>query len=547
MVRNAPASRARPAPWIRGAALSGAALSVALAAAALAAAATVRSAPYAQAGGDAPAEDPYERILETHRRKLRTSDPDAAVAAVKLLDPANPRSMPEFLGILPKFHWRVRGAVIEAMASIPAGPLRAEMRLHLVTHEDAWVREGMAYAMTLGPVAGDAEALVGALDDPEWRVRRTAARGLGEIVSRAGVERLVRCVREEKDLRVLIWARASLRGIAREDFGRDGALWQAWWDVHKDRPEWKKQGDEVLRADFAGIPLERITVERTAASEEDRKLRESRPELVVLAPFGWTHGWFRPYLDEASEFVKVVYVTLPTVQEVTGASGYGQNIPEYPVDRLAKALEDMRKRDGREKLLILAAGPVTWIAERYAVLHPDRVAGLVLVDGWLDSQAYVEALTRLARDGTPGEKRAAATLMGPGARDREEEHDLRSAFLTGSLTDIRDSEAFRIWRDCRRAQGFATVPSMQFNRHVRIETPTLFMFPDPEVQPFSGGTAADFRRIRDSFKEPPPVTAVLRDTRGLAHAEDPVEFLRIVGGFLDYAGVKKDPPSSKRK
>ncbi|MCG3133576.1 MAG: hypothetical protein HMLKMBBP_00769 [Planctomycetes bacterium] len=483
--------------------------------------------------------DPYERILEEYRRKLKTDDPDRAVSGVKLLDPENPRSMPEYLDLLARWHWRVRGAAIEALASVKAPALRAEMRLHLVTHAEAWVREGMAFAMTLGPVPGDGEALAAAMDDADWRVRRTSARGLGEIVSRDGVERLVRALAVEKDLRVIAWVRSSLRGIVREDFGRDPAPWREWFEKNRDRPEWRKQGEEIVRGQFAGIPLERVTTDRPSRSEEERKAREARPELLVLSPFGWSHGWFRPYLDEASEFVRITYVTLPTVQEVTGSSGYGQSIPVYPVTKLAKALDEVRKAGKRDKVLLLAPGAVGWAAERYALDFPDRIAGLVIVDGWLDAQSYAAALTRLSREGSVSERRAAGTLLASGRRDREEAHDLRSAFLTSSLTDTRDSEAFRLWRDAARDHGFAVVPPLVFDRQTRIETPTLFTFPDPALQPFSGGAPEEFRRIRESFRNPPPVLAVMRDTRGLAHVEDPAEFLRVLRGFFDFAGILK--------
>lgn len=509
----------------------------------LAAAAILAPAPFGESafrGAPLRAEtDPYDRILEEYRRKLKTDDPDRAVSGVRLLDPENPRSMPEYLDLLARWHWRVRGAAIEALATVKTPALRAEMRLHLVTHKEAWVREGAAYAMTLGPVPGDGEALVAAMDDADWRVRRTAARGLGEIVSRDGVDRLIRAVAEEKDLRVAVWVRASLRGVVREDFGRDAAPWRAWFEKNRDRPEWRKQGEEVVRGEFAGIPLDRITTDRPARTAEEQKARDARPELLVLAPFGWSHGWFRPYLDEASEFVRITYVTLPTVQEMTGASGYGPSIPVYPVGRLARALDEVRKAGKREKVLLLAPGAVGWAAERYALDFPDRIAGLVIVDGWLDAQSYAEALTRMSRDGSVPERRAAGTLLSAGRRDKEEAHDLRSAFLTSSLGDPRDSEAYRLWRDAARDHGFAVVPPLVLDRRSRIETPTLFTFPDPAVQPFSGGTPEDFRRIREAFRNPPPILAVMRDARGLAHVEDPAEFLRVLRGFFDFAGILK--------
>lgn len=495
-------------------------------------------APPGASGAPEDAGDPYSRIVEESRRKLeRTDDPDRAVAALELLDPENPLSLPEYLRVLARWHWRVRGAAIDALSTVDAPALRSELRLHLVSHEDPWVREGVAFAMATRPVPGDAEALVAAMDDADWRVRRTVARALGEIVSKEGVGRLVRAVREETDLRVSIWVRASLRAIVREDFGKDPRAWEAWWAAHRDRPEWRRQGEEVLRSEFAGVPLERITIDRAPTTESERKARSKRPDLFVLAPFGWTHGWFRPTLDEAAEFVRITYVNLPTVEEVTGQSGFGNSVPTYPVERLAAALDALRAAGGRDRVILLAHGPAAWIAEKYALRYPDRVAGLVLVDGWLDAQAYVEALARAARDGTVPQRRAAATLMSPGRRDADEARDLRRDFLTASLSDLRESEAWRLWKEAAREHGFAVVPPLVFDRHVRISTPALFYFPDPDVQPMSGGGPDDLRRIRASFRDPTPVMAVVRDGRGLSHVEDPAEFLRVLRGFLEHAGV----------
>jgi pimeloyl-ACP methyl ester carboxylesterase len=503
---------------------------IAIAAALLVAAAGVAS------PGDAPA-DPYDRILEEFRKKVETPDVDRAVDAVALLDPANERSMPELVRVLKARHWRVRGAGMEALAKVPAGPLRSEMRLYLVTDADVWVREGMAFSMAIGPVPGDAEALVGAMDDKEWRVRRTAARALGEIVSRDGVARLVRAVAEEQDLRVMVWVRASLRGIAGTDMGRDARRWHEWWERHKDRPEWKKQGDEVKRSEFAGVPLETVTLDGPPTSDEERKRRAGRPDLFVLAPFGWTHDWFRPYLDEAGDFLRITYVTLPTVREVTGASGYGPVVATYPVDRLASALDALREQQGKDRIIVLADGPTAWIAEKYALRFGKHTAGLVLVDGWLDSAAYGQALARLYQGGTAADRWAVQQLTGAGKNDEEEGRLLRRIFLTSSLQEPRDSEAYRLWRDASHDAGFATVPDLAFDRHTKIEIPTCFYFPDPDVQPFSGGTADDLTRIRQSFKKPTPVTAVMRETKGFAHVEEPAEFLRVLQGWLTASGI----------
>ncbi len=490
----------------------------------------------ARAADDGADADPYGKILADYRQRMRTANVERAVDALQLLDPQNSRSLPEIVKLLATGHWYVRGHAIDALATVPAGPLRSEMRLHLITHEDPWVREGIAYAMSTGPVAGDAEALAAAMDDADFRVRRTASRALGEILSKEGVQRLVRAIAEEQDVRVVVWVRRSLRMIAGSDLGADPAVWQEWWKRHKDRPEWTSQGDEVSRGDFAGVPLETFTVESNVTSE-DAERRRNRPDLFVLAPFGYSHDYFRPYLDEASRFVRITYVTLPSVRELTRSTGFGSSIPVYPVAKLAKALDALREQKEKDQIILMAPGPAVWIAEYYALKHEKHVAGLVLSNGWLDRTSYANGLMRLARDGTGPEKWAAGLLMGRGTprRDELEGQRMRRIFLTHALTDRRDSEAWRLWKDTARDHGFVTVPPIDFSRRVRIEKPTLFTFPG--ASPLGGGTPEDLRRIRESFKKPPPITAVLRDSRGLLHVEEPQEFLRVLEGFLRYMGL----------
>lgn len=486
--------------------------------------------------GDDPPRDPYDAIVADFRERMKGASVEDGVAAVELLDPNNPRSLPELLGVLARSHWMVRGKAMESLSRVEPGPLRAEMRLHLVTHEDPWVREGMALAMATLPQAGDADALLGAMDDPEWRVRRAAARGLGEIVSRGGAGRLVDCLEQDPDLRVRAWARASLRGIVGRDRGRDPAQWRAWWDLHKDKEEWGKEGEEVRREDFAGVPLETVTVGGPPPGEGSAQ-RPDKPDLFVLPPFGFGHGWFRPYLDDLSDEVRITYVNLPRVAELTGKSGYGGSVAVYPVKRLSRALEELRESMGRQRIVVLAAGPVGWIAEHYAREYEDSTSALVVVNGWLDTHSYADALLRLAREGDRSEKWAAKVLLGQVESGATEDANnlVGRILLTHLLGDRRDSEAFRIWSGDIRDDGFVRAPSIRFDRHVKVHTPTLFYF--PADSPLGGASEEDLRRIRDSYKKPPPVIAVMRDSRGFSHVEDPEEFLRILRGFLKLSGV----------
>jgi len=100
-----------------------------------------------------PDDDPYGDVIDEFRRRVRRGSVERASAAIGTLDAQNPRSLPELVDVLSSGHWFVRGTAIDALAGIPAGPLRSELRLHLLTHEDPWVREGVAYAMAAAHIA----------------------------------------------------------------------------------------------------------------------------------------------------------------------------------------------------------------------------------------------------------------------------------------------------------------------------------------------------------------------------------------------------------
>ena len=89
---------------------------VALAAAAAVAGAVSFPGGVARAGDDQQ-PDAYERVLADFRKGLRKGTVESAAAAVELLDPNNPRSLPELLPVLAKGHWL---GVPDALSARPA-------------------------------------------------------------------------------------------------------------------------------------------------------------------------------------------------------------------------------------------------------------------------------------------------------------------------------------------------------------------------------------------------------------------------------------------
>ena len=478
--------------------------------------------PWAAADDGAP---PADGPPPEFQQRWRRPDPETKASAFRHLDPERSSSLPPIYEGFAYRHWLVRGGAAEAAARIPEGPLRAQVRLDLLTHGEDAVREGLAYALALAPLEGDGEALAGAVSDRDPLVRRDAARGLRHLPSRGALKALVRQLAREADARPRVWILDALRALVRADLGPDPAPWQAWWEAHRDDLLLQAPVDlPPEKGEFAGVRLETVTI---PARDPDAGRR--RPWLFVLAPFGWTHDYFRPHLDLLGEIFTVAYIRLPSVKELTGSEGYGDSIPVYPADRLARAFEALRKQKGVEQVILLAEGPAAWIAEDYALMNPSRTAGLILLNGWVDSASYAEALKRMAARGNDEERAAARSLLGvdPSRRDQAEERWMERTTLTHRLMDRADLLGHLLWTRTRDPQGFASVPPVVFTRQVKIEAPALFVF--PAASPLSGHPEAE--RIRESF--PRSIVATLDDTRGLGFVDRHDEFHRIVRGFVE--------------
>jgi pimeloyl-ACP methyl ester carboxylesterase len=479
-------------------------------------------------------DDNYDRILERYHRLMKRDDLDRKAEAIRLLDPNHPRSLPELREVLKVPHWFVRGHAAVALSKVTDEALRAELRLDLLTHEEWRVREGMAFAFALEPVKGDAEALSDALSDDDWEVRRGAAIALAEIVSKESLKALIGALRKEKDPRVSVRIADTLRRVTGRDLGRDGDAWLAWWEKHKDEIL-KGTEEELKRRDFGGVKLETVTVatKRTLPGEK------APLEIFVLAPLGWSHDVFRPWLDELSRFGRVTYVKLPRIDDLTGSSGYGESAPTYPVSKLVKALEELRKelygkRKGKNQVVIFAEGAAGWIAERYAISYRKRTAGLVILNGWIDAESYVKAIARMARSPRGSERWAALTLMNQtkDPHDRATYRRISRVLLTTRLADRADLSAWLLWSRAQDPQGFVTVPQIKLGDRFRLEIPTVFFFGANDRR--SG--FLDAERIRTHF--PKNVIAVMGKSRGFPFADEYEKFYDVLDRFFEYYGLR---------
>jgi len=374
-----------------------------------------------------------------------------------------------------------------------------------------------------------------ALKDGTPAVRRAAARALARHRDRRAVSALVEALGKETDRRTALQIVETLRALTPAPCLLDPARWSEWWKKNEGDPRFAPADEEAKQGEYEGVKLETRTV---APVPPERKggPPPKPPHILVLPAFGFTTAAFGPYLLPLRDRAAITWVRLPGVQELTGRSGYGDDLPEYPVDRLVRALDAFRASLSIERFVVLANGASGWIALRYAVLHPDRCSGLVLIDTALDKRAYADALRRGAAAGDANEKFVARTLLREtGARfDEGLLAKLHAIGLAQGFLDPADLEIAWLFHRAREPQGFATVPEISWSREGRLDVPALFL--SSASSPFSGHVDAE--RIQRIF--PRSMVAPIRETKAMPFVEENAKFHEVLAAFLARFGLVQE-------
>ncbi|MCK6460405.1 MAG: alpha/beta hydrolase [Planctomycetes bacterium] len=430
--------------------------------------------------------------------------------------------------------WEARWEAVEGLCRLAGTEEVFRARAALLRDERPRAREAIAWACLLEPDLGNATVLGLALRDGTPSVRRAAARALVRHPDRRAVGALVEALGKEKDRRTMLQIVETLRALTPAPCLLDADAWSEWWKKNEGDPRFAPADEEAKQGEYEGVKLETRTV--AAVPAKGKASPPEPPHILVLPAFGFTTAAFGPYLLPLRERAAITWVRLPGVQELTGRSGYGDDLPEYPVDRLVRALDAFRASLGIERFVVLANGASGWIALRYAVLHPDRCSGLVLIDTALDKRAYAEALRRGAAAGDADERFVARTLLREtGARfDEGLLARLHAIGLAQGYLDPADLEIAWLFHRARDPQGFATVPEISWSRHRKLDVPALFL--SSASSPFSGHVDAE--RIQGIF--PRSMVAPVRETRAMPFVEENAKFHEIVAAFLARFGLAQD-------
>jgi pimeloyl-ACP methyl ester carboxylesterase len=422
-------------------------------------------------------------------------------------------------------HWSERWRAVQAMARVEGDGVPL-LRAALLREERARVREAVAWACLLDPGLGNATLLGLALrKDPDAAVRRGAAHALVHFRDRRAVSALVEALVRERDRRTRLRIIETLRALTPAPHLLEPQEWRDWWKRNEHDPRFRPADQPPGTDTYEGVVLETRTV---AAVPGKRQPKRPPPHLLVLPQFGWSNPIYGPYLLPLRRYADLTWVRLPTVQALTGQSGFGDSIPNYPVGRLVQALDRFRAAHRIERFVVVATGASGWIAMSYAHRFPKRCAGLVLIDTHLDKQAYADALRRGAARGNEVERWIAKTLLHENNVPLNEPtlHRLHRIGLQRGYRDRADLEMGWLFATAREPQGFATVPDLKWGRHTRLEMPSLFVFSPANA--FSGHH--DDQRIGRNF--PNSMVAPVRECRGLPWVEHNERFCAIVERFL---------------
>ncbi len=99
------------------------------------------------------------------------------------------------------------------------------------------------------------------------------------------------------------------------------------------------------------------------------------PIVLINGGPGGTHHYFHPWFSRLRKNATVVYYD----QRGCGLSDFKPGAKGYSVDQAAEDLEAIRRTLGFKKWIVLGYSYGGFLAQLYTVLHPENVAGLVLL------------------------------------------------------------------------------------------------------------------------------------------------------------------------
>jgi pimeloyl-ACP methyl ester carboxylesterase len=346
----------------------------------------------------------WKEAMQAYKDDIKKKSIRFKKRAIDALPPGDERTIAfviEQEKLLSHKDWWIRITAAEQLAKIKDPELRQKL-LTYAKHSDVKVREGIMAALATSYDRLDPPVIVEALKDQAWQVRRMACWAAGQQRVKEAVEPMIDMInaidprtgkeiqRGETHPRVHPVLLFNLEEIVGTSFYTDVRAWRDYWGRNKDKTLPKPKRFDI--ADFGDVK---------GMEFNDTFARRGTGPLTIALPITHTTTvYYLPYFSQWL-FVKWFFVNLPPVRSFPDVKINEHGDPIYPVELLVDAFEDIRKKQGVEKMVLLGHGFTCWVAAKYAQKYPNNVLGLILLDPYAEDDLYSKAVDQAKRSGDP--------------------------------------------------------------------------------------------------------------------------------------------------
>jgi len=295
-------------------------------------------------------------------------------------------------------NWYDREAGIAVLGRAKDEKSRKTLLRDIKRSRNYLVRQALCVAFAKLQTDEARNALFGALDDKDPRVRREAAWALRSHRKKDSVSKLIARWLEEKDPLVQTTIRTSLEKITDRFWGPDPQEWADWWKVKQDDFKIGSKDEEAAKkAEKSGKKMKDSTT-KVRGIDIDISERGSGKPLLVIPPYGYSKAIITPFLTVLEKTNKILYIDLPSIDKFPNAPAVG-GLKYYPIDQLVEAFEEIRKQRKVKRFGVMAWGFNSWMALRYATKYPRSVSHVVLVCPVSGDQEFGRASQRMISQG----------------------------------------------------------------------------------------------------------------------------------------------------
>ncbi|RME72239.1 MAG: alpha/beta fold hydrolase [Planctomycetota bacterium] len=422
------------------------------------------------------------------KRAMASPDSNVRHDAILKLDPNDREARRYLYNILETADWYLRGAAMEVLARAQ-GEAFEDVQKKARGRGKLFLREGLIFSLGLRGTDDGVPTLVKALEDKAFEIRRAAAFSLARAQHRDGVGALIEAWKKEKDKRLHVRYQEALTAITGERLGPNVADWDDWWRANADRfvPVAKRKKEKGKD----GKPVSAEKESNTVLRGVDLTFTESGSggPLFVLPEYGYNKEYMRASLKALEGVARVFYIDLPSLDKFKnlGTVG-GTGLPEYPIDKLCDAFDELRKQRKQERIAILGHGISGWVAMRYATRYPQHVSHLILVSSWSSGAAWGRGRDRVENDAKQRkdleQEHYAQSLVidmqsgkpNYAPKDAAEAQALRRMAWSCYFADRRNGLAWMLYPKVVREMGGCIIPQFNLAREKKVRVPTLIIY-----------------------------------------------------------------------